>query len=68
MKRPAPEAGFSRRAPLDWVTSELPGREAVLTVGALRLRPRIRLGWGDRLPLQATFPLAATMAFRPSPR
>ena len=48
--------GVYQRAALDG--------EAVLSVGGLRLRPRIRLGWGDRLPLQATFPWAATMAFR----
>ncbi len=47
--------GVYQRAALDG--------EAVLTVGGLRLRPRIRLGWGDRLPLQATFPLGGDDGF-----
>ena len=47
--------GVYQRAALDG--------EAVLTTGGLRLRPRIRLGWGDRLPLQATLPLGGDDGF-----
>jgi predicted acylesterase/phospholipase RssA len=47
--------GVYQRAALDG--------EGVLTIGGLRLRPRIRLGWGDRLPLQATFPLGGDEGF-----
>jgi hypothetical protein len=47
--------GVYQRAALDG--------EAVVTIGGWRLRPRIRLGWGDRLPLQATFPLGGDDGF-----
>jgi hypothetical protein len=32
-------------------------------VGPFRLRPRIRFGWGENLPLQATFPLGGEDGF-----
>jgi NTE family protein len=47
--------GVYRRAALDG--------EAAATIGALRLRPRLRLGWGDRLPVQAAFPLGGEDGF-----
>jgi hypothetical protein len=47
--------GAYRRAALD-------GEIGIIT-GGLRLRPRLRLGWGDRLPLQATFPLGGDDGF-----
>jgi NTE family protein len=34
-----------------------------VTTGRLRLRPRARLGWGKRLPLQNTFPLGGGDGF-----
>jgi predicted acylesterase/phospholipase RssA len=37
--------------------------EASLRVGPLRMRPRARLGWGEDLPLQATFPLGGEDGF-----
>jgi hypothetical protein len=47
--------GFYRRAALDG--------EAAIAFGGFRLRPRLRLGWGERLPLQATFPLGGDDGF-----
>jgi NTE family protein len=47
--------GAYQRAELD---GELYGR-----LGPVRLRPRIRLGWGSDLPLQATFPLGGEDGF-----
>jgi hypothetical protein len=38
------------------------GQVSVKT-GALRLEPRLRAGWGERLPLQATFPLGGEDGF-----
>ena len=32
-------------------------------LGPVRLRPRVRFGWGERLPLQATFPLGGEDGF-----
>jgi predicted acylesterase/phospholipase RssA len=32
-------------------------------IGPLRLRPRLRIGWGEHLPLQATFPLGGEDGF-----
>lgn len=37
--------------------------EAGIRVGPLRLRPRIQLGWGERLPLQTTFSLGGDDGF-----
>jgi NTE family protein len=37
--------------------------EVWLRAGRLRLRPRFHLGWGEDLPLQATFPLGGTDGF-----
>jgi predicted acylesterase/phospholipase RssA len=37
--------------------------EGVVTVAGLRLRPRLRLGWGDHLPLQAMMPLGGDDGF-----
>jgi predicted acylesterase/phospholipase RssA len=37
--------------------------EATATVAGLRLRPRLRLGWGDHLPLQAMMPLGGDDGF-----
>jgi predicted acylesterase/phospholipase RssA len=37
--------------------------EANLQLGAVRLTPRARLGWGERLPLQSTFPLGGDDGF-----
>jgi NTE family protein len=44
-----------RRAALDG--------EASVRTGPLRLRPRVQVGWGERLPLQATFPLGGEDGF-----
>ena len=38
------------------------GKVSIKT-GALRLEPRLRLGWGEGLPLQATFPLGGEDGF-----
>lgn len=37
--------------------------EAWVRAGWLLLRPRVHLGWGERLPLQATFPLGGEDGF-----
>jgi hypothetical protein len=37
--------------------------EASARIGPLRLRPRIRFGWGEHLPLQSTFPLGGEDGF-----
>ncbi|MEO7136727.1 MAG: patatin-like phospholipase family protein [Gemmatimonadales bacterium] len=37
--------------------------EASIRTGALRVEPRLRLGWGERLPLQASFPLGGEDGF-----
>ena len=37
--------------------------ELWLRAGSFRLRPRFRLGWGEDLPLQATFPLGGSDGF-----
>jgi predicted acylesterase/phospholipase RssA len=37
--------------------------ETYTRLGPLRLRPRLRLGWGEELPLQATFPLGGEDGF-----
>ncbi|MBA3761297.1 MAG: patatin-like phospholipase family protein [Gemmatimonadales bacterium] len=37
--------------------------EASIRTGALRFEPRLRLGWGERLPLQASFPLGGEDGF-----
>ncbi|HEU4680814.1 MAG TPA: hypothetical protein VFS51_03655, partial [Gemmatimonadales bacterium] len=37
--------------------------EASVRAGPVRLRPRIQIGWGERLPLQATFPLGGEDGF-----
>jgi predicted acylesterase/phospholipase RssA len=47
--------GIYRRADFDG--------EGYARVGPLRLRPRLRLGWGEDLPLQATFPLGGEDGF-----
>jgi hypothetical protein len=47
--------GVYRRVGID---GELSGR-----IGSFRLRPRIRLGWGERLPVQAAFPLGGDNGF-----
>jgi NTE family protein len=47
--------GLYHRAALD---GELYNR-----IGPIRLRPRVRLGWGEDLPLQATFPLGGDDGF-----
>ena len=47
--------GLYQRAALD---AEVYGR-----IGPVRLRPRVRLGWGKDLPLQATFPLGGDDGF-----
>jgi NTE family protein len=36
---------------------------ASLTLGLLQLHPRIRFGWGERLPFQARFPLGGDEGF-----
>jgi NTE family protein len=47
--------GLYRRADFDG--------EAWVKAGPLRLRPRIQLGWGEKLPLQASFPLGGDDGF-----
>jgi NTE family protein len=37
--------------------------EISMRVGPIRMRPRARFGWGERLPLQATFPLGGEDGF-----
>jgi NTE family protein len=37
--------------------------EVSVKTGALRVAPRLRAGWGERLPLQATFPLGGEDGF-----
>jgi hypothetical protein len=37
--------------------------EVSVKTGSLRLEPRLRVGWGERLPLQATFPLGGEDGF-----
>jgi NTE family protein len=37
--------------------------EVLVKTGSLRLEPRLRVGWGERLPLQATFPLGGEDGF-----
>jgi len=37
--------------------------EVLVKTGAFRLAPRLRVGWGERLPLQATFPLGGEDGF-----
>ncbi|HEV7366382.1 MAG TPA: patatin-like phospholipase family protein [Gemmatimonadales bacterium] len=37
--------------------------EASMKIGPVRIRPELRLGWGDRLPPQATFPLGGEDGF-----
>jgi NTE family protein len=37
--------------------------EASMKIGPIRIRPELRLGWGDRLPPQATFPLGGEDGF-----
>jgi NTE family protein len=37
--------------------------EASMKIGPIRLKPGIRFGWGERLPLQATFPLGGDNGF-----
>jgi NTE family protein len=37
--------------------------EVLVRAGPLRLEPRLRVGWGERLPLQATFPLGGEDGF-----
>jgi NTE family protein len=37
--------------------------EGSIGVGALRIRPAVRWGWGEHLPLQATFPLGGDEGF-----
>jgi NTE family protein len=44
-----------RRAELD--------AAAPVRSGSFQLRPRLRLGWGERLPIQAAFPLGADEGF-----
>ena len=41
---------------------ELDGAEPA-QVGKLEIRPRVRVGWGSALPLQATFPLGGSDGF-----
>ena len=51
---------------LDWTglyhRASFDGAVSVKT-GALRLEPRIRVGWGEHLPLQAAFPLGGDDGF-----
>jgi predicted acylesterase/phospholipase RssA len=47
--------GLYRRAAFDGVAS--------VKTGSFRLEPRLRVGWGERLPLQATFPLGGDDGF-----
>jgi predicted acylesterase/phospholipase RssA len=37
--------------------------ELYTRIGPVRLRPRVRFGWGEHLPLQATFPLGGEDGF-----
>jgi NTE family protein len=37
--------------------------EVSVRTGSVRLEPRLRMGWGERLPLQATFPLGGEDGF-----
>ncbi|HEX7336375.1 MAG TPA: patatin-like phospholipase family protein [Gemmatimonadales bacterium] len=37
--------------------------EVWIRAGRFRLRPRVQVGWGERLPLQATFPLGGEDGF-----
>jgi NTE family protein len=37
--------------------------EVAIKAGAFRVAPRLRLGWGERLPLQANFPLGGEDGF-----
>ena len=37
--------------------------EALIKIGPVRIRPELRLGWGDRLPPQASFPLGGEDGF-----
>ena len=48
-------SGVYRKAAIDGAVS--------LGTGALQVRPRLRVGWGQRLPLQATFPLGGNEGF-----
>jgi predicted acylesterase/phospholipase RssA len=48
-------AGAYRRIGLDGETS--------LRLGPIGMRPRLRLGWGERLPIQATFALGGDDGF-----
>ncbi|MFL5402891.1 MAG: hypothetical protein ACJ8BF_08755, partial [Gemmatimonadales bacterium] len=48
-------AGAYRRAGLDG--------QASFRFGTIRVRPRVRFGWGQRLPIQATFPLGGEDGF-----
>jgi hypothetical protein len=48
-------SGVYRKAEIDGAVS--------LGTGALQVRPRLRVGWGQRLPLQATFPLGGDEGF-----
>lgn len=47
--------GLYHRAALDG--------EVAIRIGPFRLAPRLRVGWGERLPLQATFPLGGEDGF-----
>ena len=47
--------GVYRRAVVDG--------EATISLAGLRLRPRLRLGWGDHLPLQGMIPLGGDDGF-----
>jgi hypothetical protein len=47
--------GVYRRAVVDG--------EATISLSGLRLRPRLRLGWGDDLPVQAEVPLGGDDGF-----
>jgi len=47
--------GLYHRAAFDGIAS--------VRTGPLRLEPRLRVGWGERLPLQATFPLGGEDGF-----
>jgi predicted acylesterase/phospholipase RssA len=48
-------SGVYRRAALDG--------EVIIRSGVVRVTPRIRLGWGDGLPLQTSFPLGGDDGF-----
>ena len=47
--------GIYHRANLDAAVS--------VTAGSFQIRPRVRVGWGERLPVQATFPLGGDEGF-----